>query len=78
MATLDKPLGLRLDQFGREDRRVGDWHYLIVIAMQDQGPDVELLEVVREIGFRPGLDPQVRGGKAGHAALDPKGFAQAF
>src|ERR1700674_2088327 len=35
-----------LDDLGREQRRVGDRHYLVVVAMQDQRRHVDFLEIL--------------------------------
>ncbi len=48
--------GRVLDELGGEQGRVADWHDLVVIAMDDQGRNVELLEVFRLVRLGEGLD----------------------
>ena len=44
------------DESGRLHRRVLDGNDLVVLAMHDQGRDIDLLEVLGEIGLGEGLD----------------------
>ena len=67
-----------LDQLRRKQRRIGDGHDLIVVAVQDQGGDVDLLEVFGEIRFGEGLDAVVGGLQPAHHPLQPEGIAQAL
>src|ERR1700761_6309802 len=41
-----------LDEFGRLSSRVVDRHDLVIFPVHDQGRDVELAEVITEIGLR--------------------------
>ncbi len=45
-----------LDELRGEEGRVVDRHNLVVVAMDDQGRNVELLEVFREVRLGEGLD----------------------
>ena len=45
-----------LDELGRFLRRVLDGNNLVVLTMHNQGWDIELLEVLGEIGLGEGLD----------------------
>jgi hypothetical protein len=67
-----------LDQLRRQHRRGTDRHDLIVVAMQDQGRLVDLLEVFSLVRFREGLNAKIAGGHAGHHALQPEGLAHAL
>src|SRR5262245_40701538 len=53
------------DQLSRLLRRVLDRHDLIVLAVHDQGRDIDLLEVIGEVRLREGLDAVVRVLQAG-------------
>lgn len=55
-----------LDDLGREQGRIGDWHDLIVVAMQDQSRHVKFLEILCEVRLGECFDAKVRGGKSGH------------
>src|ERR1700731_2179390 len=67
-----------LHQLRRQHGRGADRYDLIVVAMQDQGRLVDLLEVLGLVGFRKRLDAEIAGGHAGHHALQPEGFAHAL
>jgi hypothetical protein len=47
------------NESGRLDRRILDRNDLVVIAVQDQGPDIHLLKILCEISFGEGLDTLV-------------------
>src|SRR5262249_22077937 len=61
-----------LDQPGRFPRRVLDWHDLVVLTVHDQGRNIELLEVLGEIGFGESLDAFVGVLQPGLHAPEPK------
>src|SRR5215475_5473976 len=47
------------DELGRLPRRVLDGNDLVVLAVHDQGRNIDLLEVLGEIGLGEGLDALV-------------------
>src|SRR5512135_565795 len=51
--------GRALDQLRRQEGRGADGHDLVVVAMRDQGRDVEPLEVLGEVCLGKGLDAVV-------------------
>ena len=59
-------------ELGRFPRRVLDWNDLVVLTVQDQGRDIELLEVLGEIGLREGFDAFVGVLEAGLHAPEPE------
>lgn len=60
------------DESGGLDRRVLDGNNLVVIAVHNQGRDIDLLEVLGEIGLREGLDALVRILEASLHAPEPE------
>src|ERR1700720_787534 len=60
-----------LNQLGREECGVGDWHNLIVITVQDEHWDVDRLQVFREVGFGKRLDAIIVWLCAAYHALAP-------
>jgi len=64
------------DQLRREQRRVGDGNDLIVIAMQNEGRHLDLLEIFREVSFGKGLDAIVSSLVSAEHPLQPKGITQ--
>src|SRR5216683_219301 len=48
--------GRALDELGGEQGRVADRHYLVVVAVDDQGRNIEPLEVFRLLRLGEGLD----------------------
>src|SRR5882762_10080543 len=67
-----------LNDLGRKQRRVRDRNDLIVVAMHHQGRHVELLEVLREVRLREGLDAAKDRIDAREHSLVPEGFSHAF
>src|SRR6266487_4192415 len=67
-----------LDDLGRKHGGRADRHDLVVIAVKDQGRDVELLEIFGQIRLGEGLDAEVGGGEAGQHSLEPERLAHAF
>src|SRR5262249_24521340 len=61
-----------LDELGRFLRRVLDRNDLIVLSVQNQSGDVELLEVLGEVGLRKGLDALVSAFGTGLHAPEPE------
>ena len=61
-----------LDEPCRLYRRVFDGNDLVVLTVQDQGGDIELLEVLGEIGLGEGLDAFVGVLEAGLHAPEPE------
>ena len=61
-----------LDQPRRFPRRILDGNDLVVLAVHDQGRDIELLEVLGEIGLGEGLDAFVSVLEAGLHAPEPE------
>ncbi len=61
-----------LDEPGRFLRRVLDGNDLVVLTVHDQGRDVELLEVLGEIGLGEGLDAFIGVLEAGLHAPEPE------
>ena len=57
-ARIDLQLGV-LDDLRGEQRRVGDRHDLVVVAVEDQGRNVEPLQILGQIGLRERLDAVV-------------------
>ena len=53
--------GRILDQLGGQHGRGADRHDLVIVAMQDQGRDVELLQVLGQIRLGKGLDAKIGG-----------------
>src|SRR5262245_65928788 len=49
-----------LDDLRGQERRCGDRHNLIVVAVNDQRRDVDLLQVFGEVRFREDLDAVIR------------------
>ncbi len=60
------------DEFCLEQRCVGIGDDLVVVALDDEGGDVEFFEVFVLIGFGECLDALVNIGQASHHALLPK------
>jgi hypothetical protein len=60
------------DESGRLHRRVLDGNDLVVLAVHDQGRDIDLLEVLGEIGLGEGLDAFVGVLEAGLHAPEPE------
>ena len=60
-----------LQQLCREQRRIGDRHDLVVVAVHDERRHVDDLQILGEVGFREGLDAVVVGLGAAHHALPP-------
>src|SRR5437870_6078841 len=62
---------------GDQSRRA-DGHDLVVVAVKDEGRQIELLEVFSEIRLRKSLDAIVMGLCASHHALQPPALADPF
>src|SRR5271170_860108 len=77
-STLINLQGRALDEFGLKQGCIGIRHDLIVVALQDQGRDVEFLQVLGLIRLGERLDAEVRRRKAGHYSLEPEGLAHPF
>src|SRR5260221_14004472 len=63
--------GAVLDELRRQQRRVGDWHDLIIVTVHDQHRHADRFEILREIRFRKGLDAVVVRLGAAHHSLAP-------
>src|SRR5438477_4307878 len=61
-----------LHKLGRQQGRGTDRDNLAVIAVEDQGRDIKLLEICGGVGFGEGLDAEIGGGKTGHHPLEPE------
>src|ERR1022692_1786561 len=70
--------GRVLDDLRRQEGRGTDGHDLVVVAVDDQGRDVDLLEVFGEVGLGEGLDAVVRALHADAHAHQPERVAQAL
>src|ERR1019366_2995568 len=66
------------DDLRGEECGSADGHDLIVVAVKDEGGDIELLQVFGAIGLGEGLDAVVGGGESAHHALHPEGVAEAL
>ena len=60
-----------LQQLGRQRRRIGIRHDLVVVAVHHQHRHGDLLQVFGEVGLREGDDAVVVGLRAAHHALTP-------
>src|ERR1039457_6686374 len=70
--------GRVLDDLRRQEGRGTDGHDLVVVAVDDQGRDVDLLEVFGEVGLGEGIDAVVRALHADAHAHQPERVAQAL
>src|SRR6202048_2762115 len=67
-----------LDELGLELAGIGEWHDLVVVALNDERWHVELLQVLGLIRLRERLNAEVCGREARHHALQPERLAHAF
>ena len=67
-----------LNNPGRKQGRSTDRYDLVVVTVENQRWDVELLEILSEIGFGEGFDGVVTGFNSGDHALEPERIAQAL
>src|ERR1019366_3804517 len=74
---IDLQLGILDDLRGLQTCRA-DRDDLVIVAMQDEGWHVELLEVLRKIRLRESLDAVVVGLYTAQHSLQPPTFADAF
>lgn len=72
---VDDQFGVFDQAFALKPRRL-DRHDLVVVAMDDQGGDVEFLQVLAKVGFREGLDAVEGVFMATHHALHPESVDQ--
>src|ERR1700679_3039954 len=66
------------DQLGRQRACVREWYDLVVVPVHDEGRDIDLLQVLGEVGFREGLDAVVGALDAALHSLEPEVLAYAF
>src|SRR5450432_4770253 len=64
--------GGTLDDLRRQQRRGGDWHNLVVVAVKYQRWNVEFLEILCEVRLGERLDTKVRRWEASHHSLQPE------
>jgi hypothetical protein len=67
-----------LDLPGRKQRRSADRNDLVVVAMDDEGRNVEPLQVLGKVGLREGLDAVEDGAETGQHPLEPERVAKAL
>ncbi len=70
--------GRVLDYLGGEEGRGTDWHNLVVVAVDDQGRNVEFPEIFSEVRLRESLDAVVRAFETDGHRPEPERIANAL